>query len=461
MKEEKNRKAQRIEFRFGKVGSMAPLVVAATMILWAAFSQSNVNGYVLAFFAALVMGVIFAKDEKAYGEALVHGLSKPMFAVIVLAVILAAVSGKLISASGVVQTIAAYVMAAGFTGRLFVASTFLITCLLAFATGTSVGTYFVVIPILFPVGVMAGVAPEFMIGAIVSGAAFGDNLGPISDTTIASSATQHADLGTVVKTRTRYSLPAAAGALILFLLLSKTVSKGPVMDEASGGANPLSLIMLVVPMVIITLCMMRKHLITALSFGILAGITAGLLFGIYKVEDLIAFPGGFSVSGAIIEAITGTVGTVSMLIGVFALLGVLEWGGFFEDVGALLSRLAKNERSTEATIVLSVGILSMVTGVISVAIVALGDLIHEIGEKAGVNRYRRANLMDCTGCVFCFLAPWTVHCVIPAQLTASFGEGFAIAPGSVPFVNYYSLCMLVILAAAVVLGYGRKPPKGA
>ena len=450
---------QRIEYRFGKAGSLAPLMAAVTMIVWAALSQSNVNGYVLAFFAALLTGIIFVKDEKAYGEALVYGLSKPMFAVIVLAVILAAISGKLISASGMVQTIAAYVVAAGLTGKLFVAATFLITCLLAFATGTSVGTYFVVIPILFPVGVMAGAAPEFMIGAIVSGAAFGDNLGPISDTTIASSATQHADLGTVVKTRTRYSLPAAAGALLLFLLFSGTAGEAPAIGGADGPTNPVSLIMLVVPVVIIVLCMMRKHLITALSWGILAGIAVGLLSGIYTVENLITFPGGFSVSGAIIEAITGTAGTVAMLIGVFALLGVLECSGFFEDVGALLMRLAKRERSTEATIVLSVGLLSMVTGVISVAIVALGDLINEIGEKAGVNRYRRANLMDCTGCVFCFLAPWTVHCVIPAQLTSQFGEGVAVAPGSVPFVNYYSLCMLVMLALAVVTGYGRKPLK--
>lgn len=450
---------KKVEYRFGKVGSLAPLIVAAAMILWAAVSQSNVNGYVLAFFAALITGVAFTKDEKAYGEALVHGLSKPMFGVIVLAVILAAVSGKLISASGVVQTIAVYVVAAGFTGRLFVAAGFLITCLLAFATGTSVGTYFVVIPILFPVGVMAGASPEFMIGAIVSGAAFGDNLGPISDTTIASSATQHADLGTVVKTRMRYSLPAAAGALLLFLLFAKTEDGASGSEIMDAIAKPQSLIMLVVPVVIIVLCMMRKHLITALSWGILSGIAAGLVSGIYRVEDLIAFPGGFSVTGVMIEAVTGTVGTVAMLIGVFALLGVLECSGFFEDVGTLLSRLAKTERSTEATIVLSVGILSMVTGVISVAIVALGDLIHEIGEKAGVNRYRRANLMDCTGCVFCFLAPWTVHCVIPAQLTAQFGEGTAVAPGSVPFVNYYSLCMLVILAVAVIAGYGRKGPK--
>lgn len=449
-------KKKRIEFRFGKFGKLAPLMVAAAMILWAAFSQSNVNGYVLAFFAALVTGVLFAKDEKAYGEALVYGLSKPMFGVIVMAVILAAISGKLISASGVVQTIAVYVVAAGFTGKLFVAASFLITCLLAFATGTSVGTYFVVIPILFPVGVMAGAAPEFMIGAIVSGAAFGDNLGPISDTTIASSATQHADLGTVVKTRMRYSLPAAAGALVLFLLFSKTTDDGAITSAAAGTAKPISLVMLVVPAVIIVLCMMRMHLITALSWGILAGCAVGLLFGIYTVEGLISFPGGFSVSGAIIEAISGTAGTVVMLIAVFALLGVVERSGVFEDVGVFLERFARSERSTEIAIVLAAGILSMVTGVISVAIVALGDLVNEIGEKAGVDKYRRANLLDCTGCVFCFLAPWTVHCVIPAQQSAQFGEGFAVAPASIPFVNFYSICMMVMLAVAVITGYGRK-----
>ncbi len=437
---------KKVEFYLGGFGRAIPLLTAAAMIAWAAFSQSNVNGYVIAFFAALVAGVLFARDEKAYGEALVYGLGKPMFAVIVLSVILAAVSGKLISSSGAVQTIAAYVVAAGF----------LITCLLAFATGTSVGTYFVVIPILFPVGVMAGASPEFMIGAIVSGAAFGDNLGPISDTTIASSTTQHADLGTVVKTRMRYSLPAAAGALVLFLLFAGDAGTGAAIDGTEAVAKPVSLVMLIVPVAIIVLCLLRKHLITALSCGILAGIAAGLVFGIYQVSDLVAFPGGFSVEGLIISSITGTAGTVAMLIAVFSLLGVLECSGLFEDVGALLSRFAKKERSAEATIVLSTGILSMVTGVISVAIVALGDLVNDIGEKAGVDRYRRANLLDCTGCVFCFLAPWTVHCVIPAQQSAQFGEGFAVAPASVPFVNYYSICMLVILLVAIVTGYGRK-----
>lgn len=452
-------KKERLEFRLGSFGRLMPLLTAAGIILFAAFHQSNVNGYVAAFFAALITGVVFVKDDKAYGGAIVKGLGKPMFSVIVLAVILAAVSGKLISGSGLVQTLAAYVVAAGFTGKLFVAATFLITCLLAFSTGTSVGTYFVVIPILFPVGVMAGVDPGFMIGAIVSGAAFGDNLGPISDTTIASSSTQDAELGQVVKTRTRYSLPAAAGAMILFLLLSKTGESSGVIQTAASETKPLSLVMLVIPVTIIVLCLLKKHLITALSYGILAGVVAGLVFGIYRPSDLLAFPGGFSVSGLLVDGILGTAGTVMMLIAAFALLGVMETGGLFDDVGMLLHKIAKSEASTETAIVLSTGILSMITGVISVAIVALGDLVNEVGQKAGVDRYRRANLLDCTGCVFCFLAPWTVHCVIPAQLSAQFGEEFAVVPAAIPLVNYYSICMLVILIFSIITGYGREKKK--
>ena len=261
----------------------------------------------------------------------------------------------------------------------------------------------------------------------------------------------HVTAGNQIKIPLPVPLPPAVG-----LLFAGDAGTGAAIDGTEAVAKPVSLVMLIVPVVIIVLCLLRKHLITALSYGILAGIAAGLVFGIYQVSDLVAFPGGFSVEGLIISSITGTAGTVAMLIAVFSLLGVLECSGLFEDVGALLSRFAKKERSAEATIVLSTGILSMVTGVISVAIVALGDLVNDIGEKAGVDRYRRANLLDCTGCVFCFLAPWTVHCVIPAQQSAQFGEGFAVSPGAVPFVNYYSICMLVMLLIAIVTGYGRK-----
>lgn len=442
-----------LEFHLGAFGKFVPLLVAVAFIAWAAVSESNVNGYVVAFFMAIIVGVAFAKDEQAYGKAVVAGLTKPMFAVVAMAVILAAISGKLISSSGVVQTIAIGVVSIGFAGKLFAVATFLITCLLSFSTGTSVGTYFVVIPILYPVGIMAGVDPLYMIGAIVSGAAFGDNLAPISDTTIASAATQDAELGMVVKTRMKYSLTAAAIALVGFGVLTKTVENAEALEAAQAVANPMSLVMLAVPAVIIGLCLMRKHLITALSWGVLTGIVVGLVTGIYTIDQLHAFPGGFAVTGLIIESISGCLGTIAMLVAVFSLLGVMEASGIFEEVGASLAKFATTETKTELTIIGCVGLLSMITGVISVAIVAMGGLVKDLGEANGVGRYRRANLMDCTGCIFCFLAPWTVHCVIPAMQAANFSP---VTPGSIPFVNFYAIAMIGILIVSVVTGFGRE-----
>ena len=90
---------EQLEFRLGTFGKIFPLLVAMALIIWAAVSQSNVTGYMVAFFIAIIAGVVFAKDEKAYGQAILAGLSKPMFSVISMAIILAAISGKLISFS--------------------------------------------------------------------------------------------------------------------------------------------------------------------------------------------------------------------------------------------------------------------------------------------------------------------------------------------------------------------------
>ena len=64
-------------------------------------------------------------------------------------------------------------------------------------------------PLIYPAGVGSGVQPAVLVGAILGGATFGDNISPVSDTTIASATTQDADLGGVVRSRMRYALPAA------------------------------------------------------------------------------------------------------------------------------------------------------------------------------------------------------------------------------------------------------------
>ena len=63
-----------------------------------------------------------------------------------------------------------------------------------------------------------------MLGAILSGAAFGDNLAPVSDTTIVSAVTQDTDVPGVVRSRFKYAIAAAIPSLILFLILSSIMT---------------------------------------------------------------------------------------------------------------------------------------------------------------------------------------------------------------------------------------------
>lgn len=451
-----DKKTSKLELRGGAWGALLLLLIALAFVVYAAASQAKIDGYVVAFLMPIIFGIFLAKDEKAYGEAVVGGLTKPMFAIIALAVLLAAVSGQLVSKSGMIQSIANLAITIGLTGKLFVGITFVLTCIISFSTGTSVGTYFVVIPILFPSGVLSGADPAFLVGAIAAGGAFGDNLAPISDTTIASATTQGMDIGGVVSSRMKYSLPVAVLALLAYLLFCpnhEVVSSAEVQE-----VNPLSLIMLVVPIVIITLCLMRKHLITALTVGTVVGMVVGLISGIFTPSALLNFPGPFKIEGIITAGITGALPTVAFLLVMFPFIGIMESSGTLDLLGNGLSKIARGKRSVEVVTVGATGILSMVTGVISVAIISVGDIVKKLGIKYDVDGYRRANLMDCAGAAFCFIVPWTVHAIVPAMLAGGnnpLGDAVQVSPASVPLHNFYAWIMVGMLVFAIVTGYGR------
>src|SRR5699024_7817092 len=93
----------------------------------------------------------------------------------------------------------------------------LLCMIIAFSTGTSWGTYAVVFPIAMPLAWAIMPDPTFIsicFGAVLGGAAFGDQCSPISDTTILSSLTTGCDLMDHVKTQAPLALTAAGiGAL--------------------------------------------------------------------------------------------------------------------------------------------------------------------------------------------------------------------------------------------------------
>ncbi len=96
---------------------------------------------------------------------------------------------------------------------------FLLACFMAFATGTSWGTFAIMIPIVIPMVEVLGIHPGLTVAAALGGGIFGDHCSPISDSTIVASmasATDHIDH---VRTQLPYALIAAGGATTLFLAL--------------------------------------------------------------------------------------------------------------------------------------------------------------------------------------------------------------------------------------------------
>ncbi|MBR5967845.1 MAG: Na+/H+ antiporter NhaC family protein [Lachnospiraceae bacterium] len=139
----------------------------------------------------------------------------PAITILVLATSLKNMTNGALSASTFVESMMAE--AGGLTWFL-PAITFLVACVIAFATGTSWGTFGILIPIV------SVVFPEssslFFVGisACLAGAVCGDHCSPISDTTIMSSAGAHCNHIDHVETQLPYALSVAAISFVTYIL---------------------------------------------------------------------------------------------------------------------------------------------------------------------------------------------------------------------------------------------------
>ncbi|MCH7904423.1 MAG: hypothetical protein IH944_07635 [Armatimonadetes bacterium] len=101
---------------------------------------------------------------------------------------------------------------------------FLVGAAMSFATGTSWGSYAILMPIAIPLGNDLGISQALVIGSVLSGGLFGDHCSPISDTTILASIGSASDLMDHVRTQLPYALLAALAAAIAYYVAAKTGS---------------------------------------------------------------------------------------------------------------------------------------------------------------------------------------------------------------------------------------------
>ena len=97
---------------------------------------------------------------------------------------------------------------------------FIAGAIMSFTTGTSWGTFAILVPIGVPLIQTLGLPPSLVIAAILGGGVFGDHCSPISDTTAISSIAAGCDLLTHVKTQMPYALVAGGLSIIGYLVAS-------------------------------------------------------------------------------------------------------------------------------------------------------------------------------------------------------------------------------------------------
>ena len=207
------------------VAPIAIMVATVPIVLWitgdgnimsGSGSRAVLWGVIVGLLAAAVayriQGIMTIKDMS---ENVIKGIQGLIPLVIVLS--LAFTIGATTKALGT-GVFVAQAAQATLPAGVVPAIVFLLACFIAFSTGTSWGTFAIMIPIVIPMVELLDLHPGLTVAAALGGGIFGDHCSPISDSTIVASmasATDHIDH---VRTQLPYALVAAGGAMVLFLV---------------------------------------------------------------------------------------------------------------------------------------------------------------------------------------------------------------------------------------------------
>jgi Na+/H+ antiporter NhaC len=448
-----------LRFYGGTAGALAPFGLFLTGVAWLGLSGApDERGFWPVLLAALALGLLLARDRTAYAETAIAGMSQPIVMLMVMAWILAGVLGALMNASGFIEALTWVAGQLGLAGAAFVVASFLICCIVSTATGTSFGTILLCSPLLYPAGGLLGASLPVLTGAIIGGATFGDNISPVSDTTIASATTQDADLGGVVRSRLKYAFVAAGFALLGYVAMG-SAPEGVTAAGTILPGDPRGLPMLLAPALVLVLLLKRRHLVEGLMSGIVAAVAIGLAIGLLAPADLLYVDAdNFIAAGLILDGMERGVGVSLLTIMLMGLVAGLEASGIIDRVIASARRRIHSPRGAETWIFGTVSAVVLLTTHSAVAILTVGRFASVTGEAFGIGRYRRANILDLTVCTYPFLLPFFLPTILAASTTVA-GAEFGLPRVSAfeaGMYNFHSWALLAVVIVAIATGWGRR-----
>lgn len=450
-----------LEMYGGIWGGLVPLFVLMAVLIWLSVAE---RGGTSAFWAggwlAVAAGLFLAKNKREYCGAIMRGLGDKNGIVIITAWLFAGVFGKLMVAGGLVEGLLWFGLKTGAEGALFTLLAFIAAMLFSLGTGTSTGTVLSLIPVLYPAGVFLGANPAMLAAGILSGAAFGDNLAPVSDTTIVSAYTQEATMKDVVRSRFPLSISAAAISAVVLLIAGGggTVTNLP---EIKAAVNPAGLLMLLSFAIVVVSALSGRHIVESLIYGNVSAIIFGLLNGKLSLSAVLHIPAKRGESTGLIESgISGVVGAIIFALLVLAITQVLVESGVLINLLNWAQRtISKTVRQAEAVIVFTTILASIPIAANAPALLLVGPgFVKPLGEKFNLAPARRANLMDCAVCTIFFTLPWHIAVIVWYGTLASAAQSWQLPLPSIgaAAMNPYSWALLGVLLFSVITGWNRK-----
>ena len=360
----------------------------------------------VAILPAVLLGVWLARRRGvAAQQTLLEGVGHPDIVLMCLIFLLAGAFASVTTQIGAVDAVVS--LGIGFLPpALILPGVFLLAGFLSLSVGSSMGTIAAVAPIAIGVADASGLNRALVVGAVIGGATFGDNLSLISDTAIAAARTQGCSVREKFRENVRIAAPAALLTLVALAFMGEAQ---PVTAEQHASA------WLIVPyLVVLVLAVLGLDVLLVLGIGLVVAAITGAVFA-SEGYDVVAFSTDIYAGFESVFEIT----LLALLIG--GLGALIKAAGGLAWLAQAISRLARGNdgrRTGEWSIAALASVTDVFTANNTVAILVSGGVARDIAERHGVPPARAASLLDIFVCSVQSLLPYGAQILLAASLAA-------------------------------------------
>ena len=395
----------------------------------------------------IALGVAFCQNRKrSFSEKMedvTHSMGDSNVMIMCLVFVMAGGFSGAVQAAGGVDSTVNFSLSI-LPPSVAVAGLFIIGCFISTAMGTSVGTIAALAPIAVGISDKTGIAGALCIGAVVSGAMFGDNLSMISDTTIAATRTQGCEMKDKFRENFKIVLPAAVISLVLFLILA---SGG---DYTFTGDRSYNLFKILPYLVVLIGALLGMNVFVVLALGIVLSLVVGVATGAFAWTDMfrVVFEGPDGAGG-----IKNMYDITVISIVVAGIIGLVKANGGIDFILNGIKKRVKTPKGAQLGIAALSSLVDISTANNTVAIVMAGPIAKDISNEFSISPKRTAAILDIFTSVWQGIIPYGAQILYACAGAAA--VGMTLSPVELFPYLFYPILM-GISAVVFILFFGNR-----